>query len=683
MEKEKFFEEMKKYVGIIEITNEPDLTNSKYSGFLIQKNMVLTSCHCVTPSKKDNQHYEIIPSNVSFKVQGHVKKVIKIYRFQNYNSSNQIIPNLVRLYKENKDELQVLRNKLKHSLDFSILIVEEVSGFDMNFLLLPEGNQKNHLVYSLFGYNKDKFESIELKNFKEESEEIGIFSFNPFRLESLRGGVVIACSNQDYYLYGLNTSSLNNKEVKEKGIRLTKFLKEIEYHPKGKYNIEVESEENKIEPKLKTMETITVFSKNKEVCNSCKEPFFSYYMPHIETLILEDNYDLPDPHYFLSLKSLIINNYKRLIENFQKKLYLLIELKELKLCNIGTINFSELFKKYKSSKLESLILKGVSLNKDSLKFVAQTQSISYLKELNLSYNNLTFSIDLFLFIERMKTLKKLDLSFNQIDNKGLNSLSFCFKSLINLTHINLSFLKLNQEEKLDSFNQNLCNLFKLEELIFLNKRVIIKDEFHKSLTQLKSLKKLDLSHVEFRNFDNNISGLCRTLSSLSTLTSINLDSISLDSIGLTNLLEIVNIDFVEISLKRNNLTDDSVNTILKYMEKNLKLKNLDLSFNKFNGDSLMKFAKSLNNLKELEVLKLENSSNLYNDEISLLLKEINLSKIKLKFLNVYFTEPIKDEEYLKVIAGTINEMTSLNIIKMNCSRELQKYLTTNCKLINR
>jgi hypothetical protein len=167
------------------------------------------------------------------------------------------------------------------------------------------------------------------------------------------------------------------------------------------------------------------------------------------------------------------------------------------------------------------------------------------------------------------------------------------------------------------------------------------------------------------------------------LTSINLDSISLDSIGLTNLLEIVNIDFVEISLKRNNLTDDSVNTILKYMEKNLKLKNLDLSFNKFNGDSLMKFAKSLNNLKELEVLKLENSSNLYNDEISLLLKEINLSKIKLKFLNVYFTEPIKDEEYLKVIAGTINEMTSLNIIKMNCSRELQKYLTTNCKLINR
>ncbi len=119
------------------------------------------------------------------------------------------------------------------------------------------------------------------------------------------------------------------------------------------------------------------------------------------------------------------------------------------------------------------------------------------------------------------------------------------------------------------------------------------------------------------------------------------------------------------------------------MEKNLKLKNLDLSFNKFNGDSLMKFAKSLNNLKELEVLKLENSSNLYNDEISLLLKEINLSKIKLKFLNVYFTEPIKDEEYLKVIAGTINEMTSLNTIKMNCSRELQKYLTTNCKLINR
>ena len=228
MEDNNFLTGAKKFIGIVQIKRNTKI--DKYTGFLISKNVILTSCHCVTPDMKN-----IPPDEIMFILQDKEIKIKDVYRFQNYECINDCIKKLNSLFPKKFELLKTkIREKVKHNLDFALLNIDSVA-FDDNLFktLIINADYSIKSEFTLIGLKDGKIDRYDLNNLTEENEE-NVISFKSLESDSLRGSPIFIKNSGKFFLYALNTSS--QKINRQQGVKLKKFISEINFN-KSKYII--------------------------------------------------------------------------------------------------------------------------------------------------------------------------------------------------------------------------------------------------------------------------------------------------------------------------------------------------------------------------------------------------------------------------------------------------------------
>ena len=659
---------LKKNIAIICIRRQNNY--SVFNGLLIHNNLILTSSHCVTPIE-NGVRVQIAPDNNSINciVNGENKIVKDIFRFQNYENDS-CIKKLTNCRGIEELELKILRKKIKNYLEFALLEIEKVTNFDNNFIKFFTGNQ-NSSNYVIMRKTETNFEEIKLINFKVQDNEL--LSYNSHKIE-LSGCPIFICNQGNYYLYGMHTSSITSS-VDTNGIKLKNFFEEINI-------ISNKSFMNEYMNKINYLQKIEVFSNNHMYLYNAAKPYFSYYMPNLKTLIIEENHNIPliDLDYFLNLKNLIVMNIKYISEFFEK-ICLLIELATLKLINISNINLDLIFSKYNNKELKSLTLTQLNLKNDYISKIFQYNIYENLIELDLSYNRISYSVDLLLLLDKVKNLKKLDLSNNLLNGKGLNNLSIIFRSFSRLNHLNLSFNDLKDEENYDEFNSNLSFLKKLEQLYLINKHFNCDKIFFKSLKSLKKLETLDLSNnikISRESSFPHLSDFLKNSSNVKTLllNSNGLQNKDLDELKKNNSLK----NLEKLSLKNNLINDEGLSFLESFYD--VKLKYLDLSFNQFRDDRILQLINKVSILKNLEIFKMEFIHEVSNERILDLLEKISSLK-EIKIINIYQSKPVSNVIEIGKFGKVLRKIETLKKIKINCSKEIESFLPSNCLLMNK
>ena len=105
----------KNYIGIILDKRNIQLEDT---GLLLSKNLVLTSCHCVTDI---NSEFFPLPNELNFVINGKNKQVRNIFRFAKKEIDKCIKELNKPNYFHNEAELMKIRIKLKNNLDFALL----------------------------------------------------------------------------------------------------------------------------------------------------------------------------------------------------------------------------------------------------------------------------------------------------------------------------------------------------------------------------------------------------------------------------------------------------------------------------------------------------------------------------------------------------------------------------------
>ena len=255
-------------------------------------------------------------------------------------------------------------------------------------------------------------------------------------------------------------------------------------------------------------------------------------------------------------------------------------------CDIvdGIILFDNLF-------ASSRIINNISLANNNLGdegadliFTALSRNTrSALEDLNLSDNNLTddsITNSINPYLNRQNPITSLDLSFNEIDNGGLESMA---ASISGNNTINKLFLRRNLFSDVGVFH------------------------LLSSIVQCNNLVELDLS-------DNNlgalgaehISNYLKTNSSVNTLL---LDDIKPSNKGFENLAKAleVNKKLIYISFKNNDLNNDDITHLAKSLREHQALLEVDLAQNCIGLGGLIKIANALLTNTVLQVLSLRSN----------------------------------------------------------------------------
>ena len=269
------------------------------------------------------------------------------------------------------------------------------------------------------------------------------------------------------------------------------------------------------------------------------------------------------------IKKLIVSKFDNLIdEQAASKLSIIItSLQKLDLSNInllteGAQDFEELGN---ISILAKFDVSGNSLTANNLaKFLSKNND---LQEINLSQNNLQVAgIKTILSEIKISNLTTLNISANNVNlSETAEVLSFA----TNLTELNLSYNKLNNAADAAWFFSMLKSVF--INLIKLNISCIcheIDEEAAKELANIFShnnrLNELDLS-------DNN---LCARAAS-KIFDGLNISTLS------------------KFNISHNMITDEVADSIIDFLSKCTKLKLLDLSYNSFQDDGIIKICDSI------------------------------------------------------------------------------------------
>ena len=237
--------------------------------------------------------------------------------------------------------------------------------------------------------------------------------------------------------------------------------------------------------------------------------------------------------------------------------------------------------------LSKLNLQMNNITDDNIKSI-----VNYIKDCNTPIKNLILknnkitskgSIYISELINHSKTLKKLDLSFNDLRSEGIKTLCEALISNDN----NIKELYLNGNKCNDYCSQDIFNIL--------------------TQSNSKNLKILSLSNNCFTNkgFDKILSSLRKN----DSLVHLSLNENKIDTkafINLANYLKF-NKTLKILEIKNSRITDESLKKIAKALGDNYSLKNLNLCENNLEFESMAKFGLYTCKNYELDEIKVMNN----------------------------------------------------------------------------
>jgi len=289
-----------------------------------------------------------------------------------------------------------------------------------------------------------------------------------------------------------------------------------------------------------------------------------------------------------------------------------------------------------------------------------------LKKLNL--NLLVIDPDSFKLLKHLKNLVELDLGGKYSHHDDLlGEISYTSSGSITGEHMKTigeltSLVSLNLNENFDISGEGMKNLSTLTSLLHLQlKSVVMKDQDLEYLSNLKKLKKLDIStsgNVSFHGQEYNLSdtGL-KHLENLTNLEDINLSGNHLISDeGLKSLSQMNNLS--HLNLNGTKISDKGMQLISQLK----KLDELNLSSTKISDEGL----KNLPQMYRLSHLNLSNTK-ISNKGISFVSQLNGLRKLNLARTRI-------SDKGIRLISQ-LNELRELNLSSTNITNEILKELS--------
>ena len=341
--------------------------------------------------------------------------------------------------------------------------------------------------------------------------------------------------------------------------------------------------------KLEDEGIIRIFTKN----NKSKS-----FLPNLEVL-------------YLGYNNIIGNSIIKLAENFL--FFQNVKVLKLEKC-IFSYSTMKKFMQYighLEKNLRILSLKLCNVGDDDIinVFSEFLRKMSFLSEFDLSFNNIRYisSIKLFVELGCMKDLVYINLSNNEISEKGAEYFSNCFEKLRRLEYINLDHnhilefgaicisknLKYLSNLKVLRLNDNKIGNRGLKELGINLKYISNIEEFYLDSNQIKS---------------EGIQSFVSRIRNLNYLKVISLKSNFICSGGASAFATLFNTKYLNslecLNLNENALKSKDISVIIQSLKGHTRIKNLDFDRNnlmRFDLSKCMDILMSCENLKNISV----------------------------------------------------------------------------------
>ena len=231
--------------------------------------------------------------------------------------------------------------------------------------------------------------------------------------------------------------------------------------------------------------------------------------------------------------------------------------------------------------LQELDLSNINLKTSAIKIFAELDNISTLSKFDISKNHINSlaADDLAKFLSKNSKLQELNLSHNDIQESGINTILFTIK-FSNLTKLNIS----NNNANLGSTIEVFSHPTQLEELDLsynkLNNAADIVLFFSKTKNLFVNLIKLNISGIFHEINVEACKALANVFSQSEYLKELNLSNNNLHSEAINVICsEVATSSLIKLNVSYNNITYQAAGQIATILSKNTKLKELDLSHN--------------------------------------------------------------------------------------------------------
>ena len=363
-----------------------------------------------------------------------------------------------------------------------------------------------------------------------------------------------------------------------------------------------------------------------------------------------------------NLKYLDINNLNLVDKNIKDLIPFIKDLNFLNYINISLNNLSHFSLEYLENifsefpYIEHLILDQNSFGNEgiiSLSKGLKTIDGANIKSLSLFYNQIkSEGIDaLSLELKKYKNLYYLNLSTNFIFYEEIDELVYAIKNLNNLIELNLSNNQISSEG-LSYIGEILPKT--IQKLNF-SENEIYQDGFYDFGNYLKRMPNL-MSLIIYgnRNGPSGIDSLLDGFENCIYLNYLDFGCTRIEDCDIVLILKkirkIKNIKF--LSIKENNLTDDSIYFLNQCIHSLTELEILDISWNAIEGANLPELFGILKKMKNFKCINIEgnseNEKNLINNLLDIL-NQGNQKEKKWNYNKGKFTKNekfITDEEYI-------------------------------------
>ena len=363
-----------------------------------------------------------------------------------------------------------------------------------------------------------------------------------------------------------------------------------------------------------------------------------------------------------NLKYLDINNLNLVDKNIKDLIPFIKDLNFLNYINISLNNLSHFSLEYLENifsefpYIEHLILDQNSFGNEgiiSLSKGLKTIDGANIKSLSLFYNQIkSEGIDaLSLELKKYKNLYYLNLSTNFIFYEEIDELVYAIKNLNNLIELNLSNNQISSEG-LSYIGEILPKT--IQKLNF-SENEIYQDGFYDFGNYLKRMPNL-MSLIIYgnRNGPSGIDSLLDGFENCIYLNYLDFGCTRIEDCDIVLILKkirkIKNIKF--LSIKENNLTDDSIYFLNQCIHSLTELEILDISWNAIEGANLPELFGILKKIKNFKCINIEgnseNEKNLINNLLDIL-NQGNQKEKKWNYNKGKFTKNekfITDEEYI-------------------------------------
>ena len=363
-----------------------------------------------------------------------------------------------------------------------------------------------------------------------------------------------------------------------------------------------------------------------------------------------------------NLKYLDINNLNLVDKNIKDLIPFIKDLNFLNYINISLNNLSHFSLEYLENifsefpYIKHLILDQNSFGNEgiiSLSKGLKTIDGANIKSLSLFYNQIkSEGIDaLSLELKKYKNLYYLNLSTNFIFYEEIDELVYAIKNLNNLIELNLSNNQISSEG-LSYIGEILPKT--IQKLNF-SENEIYQDGFYDFGNYLKRMPNL-MSLIIYgnRNGPSGIDSLLDGFENCIYLNYLDFGCTRIEDCDIVLILKkirkIKNIKF--LSIKENNLTDDSIYFLNQCIHSLTELEILDISWNAIEGANLPELFGILKKMKNFKCINIEgnseNEKNLINNLLDIL-NQGNQKEKKWNYNKGKFTKNekiITDEEYI-------------------------------------